>query len=104
MRLTQVEIEGYRSIRERLTLFVERNVTVVLGPNDHGKTNLLNALQHFNANHAFAVDDLNWDSADKADSLPLLLGRFTLSDDERTWLLTAENKAREEIDRRMIDD
>src|SRR5262249_39412565 len=36
MRIKKVEIEGYRSIRKRLTIVLESDVTVVLGPNDHG--------------------------------------------------------------------
>jgi hypothetical protein len=101
MKLTQIEIAGYRSIREPLTLFVERSVTVVLGPNDHGKTNLLNAIQHLNATTGFGEDDLNWDSAGNADSLPRVAGRFLLSNRERDWLLTNENESRESINRRI---
>jgi len=102
MKLKHVTIEGYRSIRQQMKLFVEPNVTVVLGPNDHGKTNLLNALQHLNIDRPFANDaDLNWDSSDKAESLPLVIGHFTLSEKETQWLLDAENKAREELNRRI---
>ena len=45
MRLVKVEIEGYRSISNRLSLHLDPSVTVVLGANDHGKTNLLEALR-----------------------------------------------------------
>jgi predicted ATP-dependent endonuclease of OLD family len=104
MKLKQVEVEGYRSIRERAILFVEHTVTVVLGPNDHGKTNLLNALQHLNADHAYdPQDDLNWDSSERRATLPLVIGRFTLSDKEREWLSESDNKAREEINRRIAE-
>jgi len=49
MKLTEVEIEGFRSIKKNAVLRVEPNVTVVLGPNDHGKSNLIAALKFLNA-------------------------------------------------------
>jgi predicted ATP-dependent endonuclease of OLD family len=100
MKLLKVVIEAYRSIRERMTLIVERDVTVVLGPNDHGKTNLLSALQHLNVDHPFDPDnDLNWDSAERTASLPMVLGEFSLSEQERNWLLQDENRTRTILNR-----
>ena len=80
-----------------MEVFIEPNVTVVLGPNDHGKTNLMHALLHLNGDTAFDEEDLNWDCSEKANDFPVVEGVFTLSDSERAWLLDAENKARQEI-------
>lgn len=90
-------VEGYRSIRQCMEVFIEPTVTVVLGPNDHGKTNLMNALLHLNKDTSFSQDDLNWDCANQSKEFPSVRGVFTLSDSERDWLLKAENAARQEI-------
>jgi predicted ATPase len=104
MKLLSVEIEGYRSIRNRLLLRVEPNVTVILGPNDHGKTNILNALLHLNADAPFdPEDDLNWDCDDRSSELPVVKGIFELSVDDRELLLTAENEYRETINAKIDD-
>lgn len=109
MKLLKTEIEGYRSIRHRMHLIVEHSVTVILGPNDHGKTNLLNALLHLNEDSPFESDDLNWDCDQESDVLPSVVATMTLTDDERQWLLTNENKKREAInqliaERELVDD
>ena len=88
MRLTRVEIEGYRSIRARVDLRVERDVTVLLGPNDHGKTNILSAFEHLNKDRPFDSDrDLNWDLTEQHDAFPSLTFHFRLDDTHRDVLL-----------------
>jgi predicted ATPase len=93
MRLKQVTIAGYRSIRKPITLHVEPAVTVVLGPNDHGKTNLLSALLHLNTDSPYANEgDLNWDSDENASSLPSVVGTFSMSQSEIDLILETENQ------------
>lgn len=94
MKLQKATIEAYRSIRNKMVLIVEPNVTVILGPNDHGKTNLLGALLHLNSDQHFAESDLNWDSHENGETLPLVIGEFFLTAAEREWLLEKENAAR----------
>ena len=95
MKLIEAEVEGYRSIRERLTFFVDRRVTVLLGANDHGKSNLLAALLHLNREAKFdKARDLNWDCEDRADDFPEIAGEFSLDDDERSLILELENRFR----------
>ncbi len=101
MKLKRVEIEGYRSIRQKICLIVEPNVTVLLGPNDHGKTNLLSALLHLNSDQQFDKDDLNWDCADQHEELPSVSAEFVLTEEERQYLWETENKAREENNRKL---
>lgn len=103
MKLQKADVKGYRSIRERLSVFIEPSVTVVLGPNDHGKTNLLNALLHLNSDLAYDKDDLNWDCADTPESLPEVTGEFLLSDSERAWLLKNENDARKYVNDLILE-
>jgi len=88
MRLESVEISGYRSVKGPLTLYVDGRTTVILGANDHGKTNILNALIHLNADHPFDSDDINWDMPEKLEDYPLVVGTFSFSESEREELLT----------------
>jgi predicted ATP-dependent endonuclease of OLD family len=97
MQLNLIEIEGFRSVREKLSLFVEPSVTVILGPNDHGKTNLLAAISFLNEEKKFdAETDLNWDLEGQGDQFPSLRFQFSLTDPERQELCDLENKLRTE--------
>ena len=85
MRLTRVEIEGYRSIGRKVDIHVERDVTVLLGANDHGKTNILSAIEHLNADKPFALDtDLNWDRVSQSDEFPCLTFHLQLDESDRS--------------------
>ncbi len=97
MLLKEVTIAGYRSIRKSTTLFVEPNATIILGPNDHGKTNCLNALLHLNSDNPFLEDvDLNWDCSEQAAELPSVVAHFTLTTQEIEKLVQFENELIEE--------
>ena len=85
MQLTRVEIEGYRSINTKVDIHIERYVTVLLGPNDHGKTNILDAIEHLNSDKSFDVAvDLNWDHDDQPANYPCITFHLTLDLLERT--------------------
>jgi len=87
VRLSAVEIEGYRSIKGEVTLHCDPRATVILGANDHGKTNLLESLLHLNQEHAFDLDrDLNWDCRSRSRELPRVSFDFSLNDVDRQHL------------------
>lgn len=93
MKLRQVRIEGYRSIREPLVLDVDQRITVILGANDHGKTNALAAIRHLNEDAPFDRErDLNWDYDQRSDEFPRVDFMLALTDDERGELLRDENE------------
>lgn len=103
MRLKTVEIEGYRSIREAMVFPMDPNVTVVLGANDHGKSNLLSALQHLNPDEGYSAEDLNWDLEGHSARFPRLQFRFELSEEERQKVASLETSAREAANARSIE-
>ena len=95
MRLTRVELEGYRSIKKTLSLHIDRKATVLLGANDHGKSNVLASLQHLNADKPFEENqDLNWDFTGRESEFPRILFEFELTEEEKSAIQDAENHAR----------
>jgi recombinational DNA repair ATPase RecF len=86
MQLVKVSIEGFRSIDKRLEIIIDSRVTVLLGANDHGKTNFLAALGFLNRERSFSSDDLNWDRADNGTEFPAIEYTLQLSNEEREKL------------------
>lgn len=85
-------IKGYRSIRDEIELHLDGRITVLLGANDHGKTNILAALQHLNPDAPFVEpDDLNWDSGGTFSDSPSIIGEFRFSPEEFTEVVEAHN-------------
>lgn len=83
MRLTKVTIEGFRSIKQRIEVPIDKAVTVLLGANDHGKTNLLDAIRTLNDDYEITASaDLNWDRSGKDTELPFIEFVFDLEPSE----------------------
>jgi predicted ATP-dependent endonuclease of OLD family len=45
MILKTVDINGYKSFRKRVELHIPSKTAVLIGPNNHGKTNALRAIE-----------------------------------------------------------
>jgi hypothetical protein len=73
-----------------LDVSLDSRVTVLLGANDHGKSNLLDAIRHLNSDDAFEDDDLNWDSG--SEELPRIDYWLQLDEDDRLRLLEIANE------------
>ncbi|GEM_PF-2335676 len=61
MRLTRVIITGFRSIQRTEEVILDRKINVLIGANDHGKTNILYAIKCLNDDIPITEDDRNWD-------------------------------------------
>jgi predicted ATP-dependent endonuclease of OLD family len=92
MQLTKVSIIGYRSIKAQMVLPIEPSVTVILGANDHGKSNFLSALNHLNIDNHFEDDDLNWDLVEERDEYPKISYSFQLNEEEKKMILESHNE------------
>ena len=57
MRLSKARVQSYRSIRDTGWFDVEEAKTILVGPNEAGKTVLLQALQQINAPEGIAGFD-----------------------------------------------
>src|SRR3989344_6765249 len=61
MKLNKLLIQGFKSVKGEETLIVDSKVTILIGANDHGKSNLLDAILHLNDGNKIIAEDQNWD-------------------------------------------
>lgn len=61
MKLKKLKIKGFRSVKKEEPLRVDEKITILIGANDHGKSNLLDAILRLNEDTPFVADDKNWD-------------------------------------------
>jgi hypothetical protein len=91
MILSSVEITDFTSIKGTITLDFDRKVTILLGSNDHGKTNILKAVEHLNDDVPITDEEGNWD----AEGTPSVSFVFSLTDPERKeWKAIVEEIVR----------
>src|ERR1700733_10689463 len=79
MILSSVAITDFLSVKGTITLDFDRKVTILLGSNDHGKTNVLRAIEHLNDDVPITEEESNWD----ADGSPAISYAFSLTAGER---------------------
>jgi len=79
MILSLVEMTDFRSIKGTIKLDCDRKVTILLGSNDHGKTNILRAVEHLNDDVPITEEEANWD----ADGSPAISFSFALTATEK---------------------
>lgn len=66
MKLKKLILKGYRSIKSEEQLLVDDRITILIGANDHGKTNLLWAIKSLNDDTPIIPDDRRWDLPETA--------------------------------------
>jgi len=79
MLLTSVETTDFLSVKGTIKIVFDPKVTVLLGSNDHGKSNILEAIKHLNDDTPITEDETNWD----ATAAPAIAFTFSLSAAER---------------------
>ncbi len=62
MKLKKVLISNFRSVKNTVTVVIDQSTTVLIGANDHGKTNILDAIQCLNTDRPIKAEDVNWDA------------------------------------------
>src|SRR5271157_16743 len=96
MFLSQIELNDFLSINGAIPIDVDRKVTILLGSNDHGKSNVLTAIEHLNDDVPITEEETNWD----ATTVPSISFVFSLTSREcEEWKGIVENimkKAAEE--------
>jgi len=58
MKVMRARVQNFRSIVDSGVFEIEPSVTVLIGRNEQGKTNLLKALRSFNKSYKYAAGDL----------------------------------------------
>lgn len=61
MKLTKIVISGFRSVHSKQTIHMDGRITVLIGANDHGKSNILDAISRLNDEGLITEGDRNWD-------------------------------------------
>ena len=61
MKLKKVNITGFKSVKGEEVLLIDDRFTVLIGANDHGKTNMLQSIEKLNDDKPITDDDKNWD-------------------------------------------
>jgi predicted ATPase len=75
MLLSKVEITDFLSIKGTLPIDFDNRVTILLGSNDHGKSNVLRAIEHLNSDTPITEEEANWD----ATGIPAISFEFSLT-------------------------
>jgi predicted ATPase len=102
MKLKQVRVDGFRSVKEQVRLFIDPKVTILIGANDHGKTTLLDAIRCLNEDRTLTTDDENWDTVNQGK--PILAFDFALDEEESAQLKAlAHHVAEKEHTPKMAD-
>jgi predicted ATP-dependent endonuclease of OLD family len=95
MLLTKIEITDFLSIKGSMLLDFDRKVTILLGSNDHGKSNVLKAVEHLNPSQPITEDEANWD----ASGTPSLSFSFSLTLRERNeWKTIVDAVSRRRVE------
>lgn len=82
MRLIKVGCERYKRFRERADMDVDERLIAVVGPNEAGKSSLLEALAHFESGEAFAPSA----RTRGASGQPGVWARYVLDEDDKAAL------------------
>jgi predicted ATP-dependent endonuclease of OLD family len=98
MLLKRAEIANFLSVKGKLPVDFDRKVSVFLGSNDHGKSNILTALQHLNDDTPILEDEVNWD-ADGDASISFV---FQLTGDEAKEWKDIVDKLLKEVHERAV--
>lgn len=104
MILTQVEVTDFLSIKGTMSIDMDKKITILLGSNDHGKSNILRAIQHLNDDDPILETEANWDAEDEEQwdsaKTPSVSYVFALTPPERKeWKSVVEQTVQETADR-----
>lgn len=80
MELKKVIINGFKSVKEQVTILVDPRVSIFIGANDHGKSNLLEAILRLNDDRPITEEDIHWDLP--PESTPRIEWHFQFKEDD----------------------
>lgn len=93
MRVKKVLVQNFRSLKNSGEIDLNPYMTVIIGKNDSGKTNLLKAIESFKPEHHYLRDDLSYDimmmyekKEIAAEQIPIAKLWFLVEDQDRKKL------------------
>lgn len=96
MKLVSVDIDGYRRFNKKQTLHLDCRLVALVGPNEAGKTSILNALESIGSRVPFKSDgpsqDVSYGSVLASDH-PLITCKFLLEAGDKAALSEVEEAA-----------
>jgi hypothetical protein len=101
MRIAKFKVQDFLSLRNTGEVSLDGSVTLLLGKNEHGKTNILRALESFDSGRKYGVDDLcNYSGVrgrieargDERVEVPLVTLWFQVEDQDRNRLSEADER------------
>jgi predicted ATPase len=109
MLLTRLEITDFLSIKGTLPIDLDKKITIMLGSNDHGKSNVLRAIEHLNDGELITDDEANWDATEEGDwdptAAPSLSFTFSLTPAERReWKTIVEDIVKAAAEKLLASD
>lgn len=92
-------VENFRSVKNSGEIDLDPYITVIIGKNDSGKTNLLKAIESFKPEYRYVPDDLSYDimmkyekKEMKAENIPIVKLWFPIEDEDRKKLMEIHPK------------
>jgi predicted ATP-dependent endonuclease of OLD family len=95
MQIKKVLIQNFRSINCLDEILLDKKITILIGRNEHGKTNFLKALESFTIGHEYVDEDLctycsakyklETGNVERSD-IPIITIWFTLESEDKTKL------------------
>ncbi|MHA2263640.1 MAG: prenyltransferase/squalene oxidase repeat-containing protein [Candidatus Thorarchaeota archaeon] len=94
MRISKVRIRNFRPIVDTGEVKLERDLTVLLGKNEQGKTNFLKALQSFGVDYRYKKDDVCYLTpvAENPQEVPMVTIWFSLDKSDKDRLKVMYDK------------
>lgn len=89
MKIDQINILNFKSIKNSGFINLEKDITILAGKNESGKTTILEAIEAFNTSKEIPVDAK---PIDDLNAIPEIIISFTLIEKEKIELINGFNK------------
>ncbi|MBF0753491.1 hypothetical protein E4T89_04325 [Jeotgalicoccus nanhaiensis] len=86
MKISTIEIENYKSIKNNETLYLSDGVTTIIGKNESGKSNVLDLIGHINLNLPTNIEHFKKPNTKCVNKNTLITFKFELNDKQKSCL------------------
>lgn len=86
MKVSTIEIENYKSIKNSEKLYLSDGVTTIIGKNESGKSNVLDVIGHISFNSTTNIKNIQKPNTKSFEKDTLVTFKFELSDKQKSCL------------------